>query len=300
MLTATTDGRNVGYRAHGAVDRGDGRCDGEPIVLVHGSGCSETHWTEMVDHLGERRVVAVDLHGYGETDGWSGERPLALADEAELVDAVVETVRGPAHLVGHGYGGAVALRYALERRAQVRTLTLVEPFAFHLLAGAPALLAEVECVADVLLAATGRGDYARGVGLLVDYWSGRGAWLRLDRGVRRALGAQAQAMCMHFAAAAAERVPLEAYASLPMPTLLVQGARTRRPAAEIVRLLARTLEHARHLCVLGAEHMVPVTHPRVVADALAGLIASAPDGARGATAAQRQTRAIASSFGSAR
>ncbi len=293
MLTATRDGRSVSY-----TDRGRG----DPIVLVHGSACTATHWSDLVDQLGERRTVAVDLHGHGATDGWTGHRPLALADEAEVVDAVVEAVGEPVHLVGHSYGGAVALRFALERRARVRTLTLVEPVAFHLLNGAPGLLAEVESVADALLSATGRGDYAGGMSVFVDYWNGAGSWSRLDRGVRRALGVHAQAVCMHFAAAAAERVPLEAYASLEMPVLLVQGARTPRPAAEIARLLTRTLEHARHLCVLGAGHMLPMTHPGIVADALVGLLGSARTCGRGATpvSAQRHTRPIASSFGSAR
>ena len=38
---------------------------GEPLVLVHGSGMSAPTWAPLIARLGERRVIALDLPGFG-------------------------------------------------------------------------------------------------------------------------------------------------------------------------------------------------------------------------------------------
>ena len=93
--------------------------------------------------------------------------------------------RGPIHLVGHSYGGAVALRFAMQQPERLRSLVLIEPVAFHLLrdeAPDPANRLPLQrgdggrrpCV-------EGRGRAAttgRAMARFVDYWNGEGAWLR--------------------------------------------------------------------------------------------------------------------------
>jgi pimeloyl-ACP methyl ester carboxylesterase len=77
--------------------------------------------------------VALDLYGYGESDSWPGNGPFTLTAEAALADAVLPTGNGLIHLVGHSYGGAVALRFATQYPERLRSLVLIEPVAFHLL-----------------------------------------------------------------------------------------------------------------------------------------------------------------------
>ena len=47
--------------------------------------------------------------------------------------ALLETLGGPAHLVGHSYGAYVALLVARSVPSQVRSLALYEPVAFGVL-----------------------------------------------------------------------------------------------------------------------------------------------------------------------
>lgn len=107
---------------------------GEPVMLLHGSACSKGQWAGLT-HLLEAQfqVAAVDLLGHGETPAWPGPAPLTLADEAMAIRTLVEHVRGPVHLVGHSFGGAVALHFAQAHPDQVRSLVLIEPVAFNLL-----------------------------------------------------------------------------------------------------------------------------------------------------------------------
>lgn len=235
---------------------------GEPLVLLHSSGGSGAQWRALVERLSPRyRVLAPDLYGYGATAPWPGRGPLRLACEAQIVRAMLSRAGAPAHLVGHSYGGAVALHVARESGAQLRSLTLIEPVAFHLLRGRdPRALAEITAVAARVAAATACGDYEGGFASFVDYWSGVGAWRAIPASKHAAMAARLTKVTLDFHATLNEPARLQDFATTAVPTLLVQGARSRRPTRRICELLAGVLPACRLETVAGAGHMVPLTH----------------------------------------
>lgn len=88
--------------------------DGQPLVLVHGSGMSASTWAPLMPHLGTRRLIAFDLPGFGLSDpfDYSG-RPLrehAVAQLTSLLDAL-DLDRVP--IVGTSLGGMWALSLAV-------------------------------------------------------------------------------------------------------------------------------------------------------------------------------------------
>src|ERR1700730_4998919 len=100
------DGVPVAYRMWGSSQNGRG------IVLVHGGAAHSRWW----DHIGpllasDRRVVAIDLSGHGDSgrrpsyslDGWARE-VLAVAEDAGIA--------APPTVIGHSMGGLVTLRAA--------------------------------------------------------------------------------------------------------------------------------------------------------------------------------------------
>lgn len=118
------------------VELGDGRSlavgrfgagDGTPVVLVHGFGGDRKAWLFNQGTLAEgRQVLAVDLPGHGES-GPPGDEA-GIAGLARDLAAVLRALAlGPAHLVGHSLGGAVALHAARAEPALARSLTLVAP-----------------------------------------------------------------------------------------------------------------------------------------------------------------------------
>jgi pimeloyl-ACP methyl ester carboxylesterase len=87
-----------------------------------------------MDRLAGRfRTLAVDLYGSGQSPPWQGDRPLWLADEVALLAAAFAAAGPKFHLVGHSYGGAVALKAALSDPGRVASLVLFEPVLFSLL-----------------------------------------------------------------------------------------------------------------------------------------------------------------------
>ena len=110
-VTLTVDGIAVRYRETGS---------GAPVVLLHGGGSSGAQWRRVCEILKDRyRMITANQFGHGGTEPWPGP-PERLSHEAEatLVRAVISKVGGSVHLVGHSYGGGVALRLASRARSR--------------------------------------------------------------------------------------------------------------------------------------------------------------------------------------
>ncbi len=118
-------GRRLYYYAAGTRGRGD------PVVLLHGFPGSSHSWRLVVPLLPEgRRVVVPDLAGSGRSDG-PGAAGGTLHDHAALVTGLLDNLGiERAALVGHGFGGGVALAMAVAHQSRVAALALIGTPAF--------------------------------------------------------------------------------------------------------------------------------------------------------------------------
>ena len=249
------------------VDQGTG----DPVMLLHCSGSSSGQWRALIERLSARfRVIAPDLYGYGASTNWSGREAFSLDHEAALVDALLGRLDQPAHLVGHSYGGAVALNVARRHGHLLRSLTVIEPVAFHLLrgGGAPdaAALRQILDITDIVVRSLARGDYAGGYGSFVDYWSGSGSWAGIPAAKRDALAAHLPKVALDFHATLNEPASIDDFRMLAVPTLVLQGTSTALPTQRICKRLAVSLPEVRFRTIAGAGHMLPLTHRDEVND----------------------------------
>jgi pimeloyl-ACP methyl ester carboxylesterase len=101
--------------------------EGRPLVLVHGLGGAATNFAELAPLLVRRHgVLAVDLPGHGASDALPAGS--GIGDVAERVRRCAELEGyAPATVLGHSFGGAVALRLALASPEAVAALVLVAP-----------------------------------------------------------------------------------------------------------------------------------------------------------------------------
>ncbi|HUS16718.1 MAG TPA: alpha/beta hydrolase [Chloroflexia bacterium] len=105
--------------------------DGVPVVLLHGNVSAARFWEETMLALpAEYRALAPDLRGYGETEAVPVDATRGVRDWADDLAALVTALDlGPFHLVGWSLGGGVAMQYAIDHPATLRSLTLVAPLA---------------------------------------------------------------------------------------------------------------------------------------------------------------------------
>ena len=246
----------------------------ELVIALHCSGSGSSQWRQLADRLGDGyELLAPEHYGCESTGPWSGEHPFTLADEAERTIALIDATDRKVHLVGHSYGGGVALHVALARPARIASLSLYEPSAFHLLrriAGGEMALAEIRSVAYAVASGVVAGDYRRAAMTFVEYWNGHGAWDALRPAVQAALIAWMPKAPLDFHALFGEPEELTAYVRVRCLVLVMRGEYAPAPTQLIADTLP-SLMHAAQLCaVAGAGHMGPLTH----ADEVNALITS--------------------------
>ena len=103
---------------------------GEPVLLIHGSRVADAFLPlARTPELEEYRLILVNLRGYGRSS--KVEAPFGEADYAQDMEALLAALNlSSAHVVGHSYGGNIALQLAIDSPDTVRTLTLIEPGGF--------------------------------------------------------------------------------------------------------------------------------------------------------------------------
>jgi pimeloyl-ACP methyl ester carboxylesterase len=262
-----------------------------PVIALHCSGADGSTWRKLTGALGPWfAVIAPNFLGCADRGNWSGERAFSLADEARPMIELIDELDGRVHIVGHSYGGGVALKIASARPSSIASLTLYEPSAFHLLrqigARGEAALAEIEGVASAIADGLVSGAYQEAASRFVDYWNGPGSWSAMRPSVREALVRWLPKAPLDFRALINEATPLASYDRIACPVHLIRGQNARGPSRLIVDELARVFPHATRDVVPGAGHMGPLTHHFEVNACIGGYVRAATVRASMAAAAR--------------
>ncbi|MFE5033690.1 alpha/beta fold hydrolase [Streptomyces sp. NPDC056683] len=105
--------------------------DGPPVLLLHGGGPGASGVSNYSRNIAElakgHRIIVPDLPGYGRsTKGMDGTDPFGYL--ADHIRGVLDRLGlDKAHLVGNSYGGACALRLALDTPDRVDRMVLMGP-----------------------------------------------------------------------------------------------------------------------------------------------------------------------------
>lgn len=247
------------------------------VVLLHSSASSGRQWERLIDTLQLAfDVHALDLHGHGTRPDWRGDPAQALAADAALVEAVIAGAGG-AHVVGHSYGAAVALKLATLRPALVHSLVAYEPVVFRMLfdhdTGHPAAR-DVIAVAQTIRERLAQGEAPEAARRFVDFWSGSGAWEAMPTNRQQAVAARMPSVLRHFDALFGEPFESARLDELAMPMLFLTGAATVAATRRIGELLRHLLPAARHQVLPQMGHMGPITHPADVNRRIAAFLHS--------------------------
>ena len=170
---------------------------GDAVICLHSNASTSSQWRAPAESLSNRyHVIAVDSYGAGKSPPWPTDRSLRLVDEVELLDAVLRLAGERFHVVGHSYGGAVAIKLATLYPKRVRSLALYEPTLFHLVvAGGDPLRSPARGIwssATDAAHAVERGDNLAAAERFIDFWMDKGIWAAMPAGRQTAVAASAQ------------------------------------------------------------------------------------------------------------
>lgn len=242
--------------------------DGAPVVALHSSASCSTQWKALVTLLQDwREVIAFDLPGYG-VDNKRDAFLTGMAAVAEPIITEIEQLGSPVHLVGHSFGGGVALKIAQLRPDLVNSLALYEPAVFHILNNDRYSkwphMAALRRVEQALNAAIARGCREVGMKGFVDFWSNDKVWHAMPAALREKLASLAPVVSADFECIFAETWALEDLAKMSIPTFILTGLESPAVAQRTSTLIAQHIPRARLTKLSGLGHMAPVQVPKDV------------------------------------
>lgn len=240
---------------------------GPLVVLIHSSVAGARQWRKLIESLsGSHHVKAVQLFGYGTTPPWTQSRKQTLSDQAELIEFVVGGTAGQVDIIGHSFGGAVAMKAAARLGSRVRNLLLLEPNPFDLLrqAGRTDAYREVQGLRDVIKTRGAADDWLSAAEVFADYWSRAGTWVAMQADRRSAFAKAIKPNFHEWDAVMGETTSLSAWVDrLPRTTTVVYDANTVRPILDLVELFRQGTDWNIQRIPQGG-HMAPLTRPDIV------------------------------------
>jgi pimeloyl-ACP methyl ester carboxylesterase len=249
---------------------------GPPVILVHSSVSGNRQWRRLVETLSPTyRCLAPNLFGYGQTTPWPADRQQTLADAASVVVAICEFIDEPIRLIGHSWGGAVAMFVANTLGPRVSHLALYEPMLYGLLLGQGRTEAESEALRmhGIVRERSDAGDWEGLAQIFTDYFNGDGSWASTPPDRRAAVSRQLPPN-RHEWDASGRPVNAEMFSSISAKTMVLRGSSTRLVTRETVSILTETFPHWDLREVEGAGHMGPLTHGGTVNPLVATFLGS--------------------------
>lgn len=241
-----------------------GDASGAPALLAHCFLGNSGAWRGLVSALDPAPdALAFDLPGHGQSP-----MPADLSDlhasTAALIDGMVET---PMLMIGHSFGGASMLRFALRNPDRVRAMVLFEPVFIAAAMADPGFTHSEPDQTYAIAAREGRLEEAART--FFTFNDPTRDWFALPPQVRATMIAQMRLLpgtepgIVHDSGNLMEPGLMERFAP---PVLLIAGDQSPPMFSAIIRELARRLPNVETVTIEGAGHMVPLTHARACAD----------------------------------
>jgi pimeloyl-ACP methyl ester carboxylesterase len=233
-----------------------------PVVALHSSASCGGQWKELVSALEQRyQIYTPDLPGYGPEVAPANE--VGIMGDARGIIQLIQGLDEPVHLIGHSYGGAVALKVATMIPSLVKSLTLFEPVMVSLLKDRGIRETEsfnhFQYLASELAGAINTGKPEQGMAAFIDFWNGEGFWSTLPEKHKTHFIKLATSVFANFEKAFNETLTVQDLEYLHIPTLLMSGMESPAVTQSICELLSRSIPQSRYAMLPGLGHMAPVT-----------------------------------------
>jgi pimeloyl-ACP methyl ester carboxylesterase len=236
---------------------------GEPIVFIHGSYATTSTWKRIIEQLSKtHHCIAIKLPGHcGTPDPEDFANPCVETELAIIESVVTQLTDQPIHLVGHSYGGVVALAQALKGSLSIGQLTLFEPVATWVLD----LLSDKEMLSSVEVFlkkynqdTMNNAPYA--CGQVIDFWGGGNEFAILPTFIKDTMALLQSNNLRHWKICSQVNNLRADLAQLSIPTRIVCGSRSNQVAHAIVNHLHRELPHSKTYEIKDASHSLVTSH----------------------------------------
>jgi len=117
------NGRSVNYKTAGK---------GLVFLILHGWGSKSDKWKEVISQIADNgfKVIAPDLPGFGKSD--QPQKAWGVEEYADFVEQFVSSLNlNKLNILGHSFGGAVAVKYTQKFPHRIKKIILVGAALFR-------------------------------------------------------------------------------------------------------------------------------------------------------------------------
>lgn len=261
----------------GATLEYDVRGSGEPVLLIHGSALADAFLPLTAERALLDRFGLVRYHRQGFAGSDRAQPGMSIADMADQAAAILKNLALPrAHVVGHSYGGLIALEAARRHPGAVHTLALLEPALMASVPSGPVFMQGMQPLFGMI--AQGLG--APALDAFLTAVNGAGYRAVVDRALPGAMDLAVADLdtlvAVEAPALATWSFTAEDAAAIDRPALCLCGGATAPVFAESHEALLRWLPRAEGQVLPRLVHLLPIQDPRAVAEALAAFFGRHP------------------------
>lgn len=236
---------------------------GPPIVFIHGSYATTSTWKKMIGRLAaNHHCISIKLPGHcGTPDPEDFANP-TINTELDILEQIITAVTDqPIHLVGHSFGGVIALSLALKGSVALSQMTLFEPVAAWVLdkvQDEKASAVVQEFLATYFHDVAIKKPYV--CGQVIDFWGGHGAFDSLPTFIKDSMEPLVENNIRHWNLNAAIDSTVNDLQNLLIPTRLVCGTQSNPTAHAISDHLNNAIPTSKKYTIEGASHFLVTSH----------------------------------------
>ena len=255
---------------------------GPTIVLVPGSCSTGAAWRPIIAAWDNQfRCVTTSLLGYGGTAERRTTGDASISHETDALESVIRRADGPVHLVGHSFGGLVALAVALLNRVPLASLAILEAPAVEVLReeGDDQHYLAFRQMTESYFAAF-EGGSVEAIASMIDFFGGAGTFAAWPPRVRAYAVATTPVNVLDWASAYGFPLSAASLAQVRVPTLVIRGGASHPAMQHVNALVSGCISEATLATIDGAAHFMVATHANEVARLIAPHVLRAEAGSR--------------------
>ena len=240
----------------------------QPLALIHCGLGRAANWRPFLNAL-DRPVspLLIELPGHGLAEAYDTSRD--FADQAVEL-ALEEMPSDPVPLIGHSFGAVLALRIAVERPYRVSSLVLVEPPFFAAVKGRWAF-EKIERDLASFSKKMASAEHATAAREFHRIWGDGTPWSELSPDQRAYMVDRIALIPPGNTLLFDDRPGLlkpDRLEELEIPVTFVDGGDSHPVISEIISTIGDRIPDAEWVTVPGAGHMLPITHPERLVEAI--------------------------------
>ncbi len=238
------------------------------IMMLCSTGLDSRQWKDLLPMVGERKLISPHYLNYVKSSSWQKKSPIDSWIDYRAAEGLLLAEGREIDLIGHSYGGFIALRLAKEHPDRIRRIALHEPIVWGCLqhTNRDDLKNEFgEVVETFFKEDLEPEDFLRD---FVDYWNEVGSWDSMPEGRKGSWRDLQPKILSEVRLLCYDTTPPSYYEEISHPTLITVSESTPPHQYEACNILSSSLPNVKVIDVTGG-HMGVVTNSGEVMPLLA-------------------------------